>query len=101
MIPLSHFILVSFLLFSLGIIIYFLKKDLIAILMAVEIMLNASNLCLLSFSKYNSFPQGQVIALFIITIAAAEAVIGLAIILNLSRVKKGIRADEDVNLLKG
>ncbi|MEW6456499.1 MAG: NADH-quinone oxidoreductase subunit NuoK [Acidobacteriota bacterium] len=101
MIPLSYFIFVSFLLFSLGIIMFFLKKDLIAILMAIEIMLNASNLCLLSFSRYNSIPRGQVIALFIITIAAAEAVIGLAIILNLSRVKKGIRADEDVNLLKG
>ncbi len=100
MIPTSYFIILSIILFILGIIGFFVKKDLITQFMCVEVMLNAANLALIAFSKAHSSLDGQIIVFFIITVAAAEAAVGLAIILLVYRQKKTIKT-EDIQLMKG
>ena len=100
MIPLSFFLILSAILFILGTIAFFVKKDLITQFMAVEIMLNAANLAFITFAKSSSSLDGQIIVFFIITVAAAEAAVGLAIILLIFRQKKTIKS-EDINLMKG
>ncbi len=100
MIPTSYFIILSIILFILGIIAFLVKKDLITQFMSVEIMLNAANLALIAFSKASSSLDGQIIVFFIITVAAAEAAVGLAIILLVYRQKKTIKT-EDIQLMKG
>jgi NADH-quinone oxidoreductase subunit K len=100
MIPASYFFILSLILFVLGIIAFFLKKDLITQFMAVEIMLNAANLAFLALGKSSGFLDAQVIVFFIMTVAAAEAAIGLAIILLIFRQKKSIKT-EDLRSMKG
>jgi NADH-quinone oxidoreductase subunit K len=100
MIPLSYFLMLSIILFVLGIIAFFVKKDLITQFMSVEIMLNAANLAFITFAKSAGSIDGQVIVFFVITVAAAEAAVGLAIILLISRQKKTIKSEE-LKLMKG
>lgn len=100
MIPASYFFILSVVLFILGIIAFFFKRDLLTQFMSVEIMLNAANLAFISLAKATRSLDGQIIVFFIITVAAAEAVIGLAIILLIFRQKKTIRT-EDIKLMKG
>lgn len=100
MIPVNYFIILSIILFFLGIIAFFVKKDLITQFMSIEVMLNAANLALIAFSKSNSSLDGQIIVFFIITVAAAEAAVGLAIILLVYRKRKSIKT-EDIQLMKG
>ncbi len=100
MIPLSYFLGLSVVLFVLGAIAFFVKKDLITMFMAVEIMLNAGNLAFITLARAANSLDGQVIVFFIITVAAAEAAVGLAIILLIFRQKKTIKS-EDFRLMKG
>jgi NADH-quinone oxidoreductase subunit K len=100
MIPPSPFLGLAVLLFVLGIVAFFVKKDLLTQFMAVEIMLNAGNLALLALTKALGRAEGQMVVLFVITVAAAEAVIGLAIIVLVFRQRKSIRTD-DLKELRG
>jgi NADH-quinone oxidoreductase subunit K len=100
MIPVSYFFVLSLVLFVLGIAAFFIRRDLITMFMAVEVMLNAANLTFISLARSAGSTAGQVIVFFIITVAAAEAAVGLAIILLVFRQKKSIKA-EDMNLMKG
>lgn len=100
MIPLSYFLILSAVLFVLGAVAFFVKRDLITMFMAVEVMLNAANLAFITFAKSASSIDGQIIVFFIITVAAAETAVGLAIILLIFRQKKTIKS-EDINLMKG
>ncbi|MBN1270677.1 MAG: NADH-quinone oxidoreductase subunit NuoK [Candidatus Aminicenantes bacterium] len=100
MIPTSYFIVLSALLFVLGIVAFFVKKDLITQFLSIEVMLNAGNLAFIAFAKAHGLIEGQIIVFFIITVAAAEAAVGLAIILLIYKQKKTIKS-EDVNLMKG
>ena len=100
MIPPTAFIVLASVLFVLGVLAFFVKKDLLTQFMAVEIMLNAGNLAFLALSKASGRADGQAIVLFIITVAAAEAVIGLAVIVLVFRQRKSIRTD-DLKDLKG
>jgi NADH-quinone oxidoreductase subunit K len=100
MIPLSYFLILSIVLFVLGVVAFFVKKDLITMFMAVEVMLNAANLAFLTFAKSSGSLDGQIIVFFVITVAAAEAAVGLAIILLIFKQKKTIRS-EDITLMKG
>lgn len=100
MIPVSYFLILSIILFVMGIIAFFIKKDLITMFMSVEVMLNAANLAFITLARSANFLDGQVIVFFIITVAAAEAAVGLAIILLIFRQKKSIKA-EDLKLMKG
>jgi NADH-quinone oxidoreductase subunit K len=100
MIPASYFFILSIILFALGIAAFFIKRDLLTMFMAVEIMLNAANLAFISLAKMSGSIDGQVIVFFVITVAAAEAAVGLAIILLIFRQKKSIKT-EDLKLMKG
>lgn len=100
MIPVSWFFVLSLVLFTLGVAAFFIRRDLVTMFMAVEVMLNAANLAFISLARAAGSTAGQVIVFFVITVAAAEAAVGLAIILLVFRQKKSIKA-EDLNLLKG
>jgi NADH-quinone oxidoreductase subunit K len=93
MIPPSAFLFLAVLLFALGVLAFFVKKDLLTQFMAVEIMLNAGNLAFLALARSRGGAAGQAVVLFVITVAAAEAVIGLAIIVLVFRQRKSIRTD--------
>ena len=100
MIPAAFFLVLSILLFVLGVVAFFIKRDLITMFLAVEVMLNAANLAFLTFAKSSASLDGQVIVLFVVTVAAAEAAVGLAIILVVFKRKKGIQSD-DLDVMKG
>ncbi len=100
MIPTSYFLILSAVLFALGVIGFLFRRDLITQFMSIEVMLNAANLAFIAFSRALSSIDGQVVVFFIITVAAAEAAIGLAIILLVYRQRKTIKS-EDMELMKG
>ena len=98
---LSHYLTVAAILFTLGIFGIFLnRKNIIIILMSVELMLLAVNLNLVAFSTELNDLTGQIFAMFVLTVAAAEAAIGLAILVAFFRNRGSIEV-EDVNLMKG
>ena len=100
-IGLEHYLVVAACLFTLGMLGIFLnRKNVIVILMSVELMLLAVNINLVAFSHYLNDLTGQVFALFVLTVAAAEAAIGLAIVVVYFR-NRGSIAVEDINMMKG
>ena len=94
MIGTAHYLVLSLALFSLGVIGMVVRRNFITILMCVELILNAANLNLIAFSAQLGDLTGQVFAVFVITIAAAEAAIGLGIILALVRLKQTVYVDQ-------
>lgn len=100
-IGLAHYLTVAAILFTLGIFGIFLnRKNVIIILMSIELMLLAVNLNLVAFSAFHQDLVGQVFAMFVLTVAAAEAAIGLAILVVYFR-NRGSIAVEDINMMKG
>ena len=100
-VPLAHYLTVAAILFTLGIFGIFLnRKNVIIILMSIELMLLAINLNLVAFSAYLGDLAGQVFAMFELTVAAAEAAIGLAILVVYFRNRGSIEV-EDINLMRG
>ena len=100
-IGLGHYLFVASVLFTLGILGIFLnRKNVIVILMCVELMLLAVNINLVAFSAYQGNIVGQIFAMLVLTVAAAEAAIGLAILVVYFRVR-GTIAVEDINAMKG
>jgi NADH-quinone oxidoreductase subunit K len=100
-IGLPHYLSVGAILFTLGVFGIFLnRKNVIVILMSVELMLLAVNINLVAFSSFLNDLTGQIFALFILTVAAAEAAIGLAIVVVYYR-NRGSIAVDDINLMKG
>ncbi len=98
-IGLTHFLVVSSLLFGLGLFAVVTRRNAIMILMGIELILNAANINFIAFSKYGKVGvDGQVISIFVIILAAAEAVIALAIVLNIYNNFKTVNADEIDNL---
>ena len=101
MIPLSHYLILGAILFSLSVVGIFLnRKNLVILLMAIELMLLAVNLNFIAFSHYLGNIAGQVFVFFILTVAAAESAIGLAILVVVFRNRQGINV-EDLSSLKG
>ena len=100
-IPLQGFLIVSSILFCVGIWGLLNSRNAVRVLMSIELMLNAVNLNLMAFSSYvdNNLIQGQVFSIFVITVAAAEAAVGLAILLSLYRNRVTVDM-ESFNLLK-
>ncbi len=94
MITLNHYLMVSGLLFALGIAGLVMRRNLLVIFMALEMNLNAANLALIAFSKFNKIVDGQVLVFFVIAIAAAEVAVGLAIIVALYRQKQTVTVTE-------
>ncbi len=99
MVPVSYYVIVSTVMFVIGLVGVLIRRNFLIILYSIELMLNAANINLVAFSHYFQAVDGQVITLFIITIAAGEAAVGLAIIIVLFRKKATTNVDE-LNLLK-
>jgi NADH-quinone oxidoreductase subunit K len=98
-IGLEELLLVSALLFILGVAGFITRRNILIMFMSVELMLNAANLALAAFARYSGRMDAQVIALFVIALAAAEAAVGLAIVVAVFRSRKTVNIDE-MNLLK-
>jgi NADH-quinone oxidoreductase subunit K len=96
---LEHYLVVSALLFSLGLLGVLVRRNLLVIYMSLELMLNAANLALVAFSRYNNNLNGQVMVFFLITVAASEVAVGLALIVALYR-KRQTAHVEDLTTLK-
>lgn len=100
MIPAGSFFAVAVILFGLGVVAFFVRKDLPTQFLAVEVMLNAANLAFLALAKPAHAANAQTVVFFVITVAAAEAAVGLAVILVVFRRRKSVRG-EDLRTLKG
>lgn len=94
MVPLNYYIILSAVIFMIGAVGFLVRRNLFIMLMSIELMLNAVNISLVAFSHYLQDMKGQLFVIFIITVAAAEAAIGLAIIVSLFRNKETVHADE-------
>jgi NADH-quinone oxidoreductase subunit K len=104
-VPLEYFLAVAAVLFVTGAIGFLLRRNLLVLLMSIELMLNAVNLTLVAYNRMHAGPTGsalaapaahggQIFAFFVIAVAAAEAAVGLAIVLAFYRVRKTVRSDE-------
>jgi NADH-quinone oxidoreductase subunit K len=89
----SHALFLSLVLFGLGTVGVFLRRNMITVFMSIEIMLNAANLAFVAFSRAWGTMDGQVLVFFVMTVAAAEAAVGLAIIIALQRTKDSLDVD--------
>jgi NADH-quinone oxidoreductase subunit K len=98
-VPVSYYIVLSAVLFGLGVVGFIFKRNIITIFMAIELMLNAVNLAFVAFSRMLGQLQGQVYVFFVIVVAAAEAAVGLAIIILIARNRESLNV-ERVDLLK-
>ena len=98
MIPLGHYLIVSAILFAIGTAGVFLRRNLITILLSIEIMLNAVNLSFIAFGRQLGNVDGQIIVFFVMTVAAAEAAVGLAIIIGLYRHRESLNPDAFTSL---
>ena len=99
MVPLNYYLVLSALVFAIGVTGVIIRRNLIVILMSIELMLNAVNLTFIAFSRSLGSMEGQVIVFFVMTVAAAEAVVGLAIIISLFRNRQSLDPQE-MQLLK-
>ena len=102
-IGLQHFLVLSAILFAIGMFGALSRSNAVGVLLSIELMLNAVNVMLVAFACYIESPQplaGQLFAIFIMTVAAAEAAVGLAIVITVYRLRNTIQVDE-IDLLKG
>ena len=99
-VPLEHVIILSGILFAIGVLGVLFRRNALVIFMSIEIMLNAVNLAMVGFSRYYNSVDGQVFVFLVMTLAAAEVAVGLAIIVALFRNKQTVNVDE-INLMKG
>ena len=98
-VTLEHYLVVSALLFALGLAGVLIRRNLLIIYMSLELMLNAANLAFVAFSRMHGHLDGQVVAFFTMVVAACEVVVGLAIIMTVFRTRRSASVD-DVSLLK-
>ena len=96
---LSWYLVLAAILFTIGAMGVLIRRNAIVLFMCVELMLNASNLALVTFSRINGTLDGQIMAFFVMVVAAAEVVVGLAIIMSIFRTRRSASVD-DANLLK-
>ena len=99
MVPSSYYLVLSGILFGLGVVAFVFKRNIITIFMAIELMLNAVNLAFITFARQLGQLEGQVFVFFVIVVAAAEAAVGLAIIILIARNRQSLNV-ERVDLLK-
>ena len=94
MIPTSDFLVLAAILFTIGVVGVVFRRNALIMLMSIELMLNAANLTLLAFARANHDPKGHAFAFFIIAVAAAEAAVGLAIVVGIFRNRRSVNVDE-------
>lgn len=100
MVPLEYYLILSAILFSLGVLGVIIRRNVIVLFLCIELMLNAVNLTLIAFSRYLNSVDGQVFVFVVMAVAAAEVAVGLGIIVSIFREKSTTNVD-DINLLKG
>ena len=98
MVPLGHYLVVSAILFALGTVGVFLRRNVITVLLSIEIMLNAVNLSFIAFGRTLGTVDGQIIMFFVVTVAAAEAAVGLALVIALFRHRETLNPDAFTSL---
>jgi NADH-quinone oxidoreductase subunit K len=94
MVPLSYYVILSAIVFTTGLVGVLIRRNIIIILLSIELMLNATNINFVAFSRYLGNVSGQVFVFFTLTVAAAEVAVGLAIIIVLYRSRSSINVDE-------
>lgn len=99
MVPTTHYLVLSAILFTIGLVGVLTRRNVITMFMCIELMLNAVNVTFLAFSRYLNQMEGQIFVFFVMTVAAAEAAVGLALIVVLSRRKNTVDIDQ-VNEMK-
>ena len=99
MVSLSSYLILSAVLFTIGVVGFLLRRNTIVIFMSIELMLNAANLAFVAFSRFLHSMDGQIFVFFVMSVAAAEAAVGLAIIIAMYRTRETVNADE-MNLMK-
>ncbi len=99
-IPLDYYLILSALLFTIGVVGVLVKRNPIVIFMCVELMLNAVNLTFVAFSRYQGNISGQMMVIFVMAVAAAEVAVGLGILVSIFRNRTSINVDE-IDLMKG
>ena len=100
MITVNHYLALSAILFIIGVIGVLIRRNAILIFMSVELMLNAANLAFVSFARHFDRLDGQIISFFVMSVAAAEVAVGLALIVTIFKTKRSIDVDE-INTLRG
>jgi NADH-quinone oxidoreductase subunit K len=100
MIPLPHYLIVSAILFTIGAVGVLMRRNAILVFMSIELMLNAVNLTFIAFASYQNVVDGQIFVFFVVTVAAAEVAVGLAILVYLYYQRLTTEVD-DINQLKG
>jgi NADH-quinone oxidoreductase subunit K len=100
MVPVGYYIGLSAVLFTIGALGVLIRRNPLVIFMSVELMLNAANLAMVSFTRVHNALDGQIFVFFVMTVAAAEVAVGLALIVTIFRTKHSINIDE-MNSLKG
>ena len=95
----GYYVVLAAVLFTIGAVGVLIRRNAIVLFMCIELMLNASNLALVTFSRINGTLDGQIMAFFVMVVAAAEVVVGLAIIMSIFRTRRSASVD-DANLLK-
>jgi NADH-quinone oxidoreductase subunit K len=98
-VPLDYYLILSAIVFSIGVVGVLVRRNLIVVLMSIELMLNAVNLTFIAFSRFLGSMEGQVAVFFVMAVAAAEAVIGLAIVISVFRHRQSLDPQE-MQLLK-
>jgi NADH-quinone oxidoreductase subunit K len=98
-VPIEYYLILSAFMFSVGVAGVLIRRNAIIILMSIELMLNSANLALITFSSFMGNSIGQIFAFFVMTVAAAEAAIGLAIVIAIFRNKMTVNIDQ-INLFK-
>lgn len=93
-VPAGHYLVLAAALFTIGLVGVLIRRNLIVMFMCIELMLNSVNLTFVTFSRINGNLDGQVLSFFVIAVAAAEVTVGLALIVNLFRLKASIDADD-------
>jgi len=99
MIPVGWYLILSAILFLIGVLGFFTKRNIIALLLSIEIMLNAVNLTFVAFSAQHGQISGQIFVFFVLVVAAAEAAVGLALVIAIFRNRESLNVDRS-NLLK-
>jgi NADH-quinone oxidoreductase subunit K len=100
MVPVSYYIVISGILFSLGAVGVMFRRNALVVFMSIELMLNAGNLAFVAFARMHNNFSGQLFVFFVMTVAAAEVAVGLALIVAIFRTKNSINVDQ-MNSLKG
>jgi NADH-quinone oxidoreductase subunit K len=99
-VPLAGYLIVSAILFTIGVLGVLIRRNPLIVFMSIELMLNAVNLSFVAFSSYLNSADGQMFVFIVLTVAAAEVVVGLALIVSIFRTRRNIDVDE-MNILRG